>query len=171
MANLDRIERLNLIIKNLQTGNCESIPSSLVKKSSKRPPNLGILSAKASRSYKKQVKKLDGIKQDGNNIEIKKSFLQEKIAGDMGALLSQARGLKVTNPDGTLSFKIVDIQPGSIYFNLGIQEGDMITAINGEPIESLNAITSLFSKISKLDKLNLTVSRGGEAVTQNYNIK
>ena len=171
LAKLDRIERLNLVVKNLQTGECESIPSSLQTKSAARPPSLGILSPSASRQYKQQIKQVDGIKNDGNNFEIKKSLLKEKISGDMGALLSQARGIKINNPDGTLSFKIVDIQPGSLYFNLGIQEGDIITQINGEPIDSLNAITSLFSKISNIDKLNLTFSRGGEPVTQNYNIK
>jgi type II secretory pathway component PulC len=89
---------------------------------------------------------------------------------DINALLTQARGIKISNPDGTISFKIVDIQPGSIYSYLGIQDGDVISQINGEPIQELNEVMKLFGNMANLSKLNLGLGRGGETVTQNYNI-
>lgn len=170
MAILNRIERMNLIVKNKNTGDCESIPSSLKKKSSGKRPRIGVLTPNASRKYKKQIKKVEGIDTDGTNFKIKRAVLEDKMK-DVSAILTQARGIPINNPDGTMSFKIVEIQPDSVFLNLGIQNGDIITSINGEPIESMLQVTSLFGKITKLDKLNLGISRDGEIVEQNYNIK
>lgn len=169
-AILNKIERMNLIIKNTSTGDCESVPSSLKKEPSRKRPQIGVLSPGASRKYKKKLKKVEGIETDGNSFKIKRSILQEKMK-DVSSLLTQARGVPINNPDGTMSFKIVEIQPDSVFLNLGIQNGDIITSINGEPIESVSQVMGLFGKITKIDKLNLGISRGGEAVEQNYNIK
>lgn len=173
IANLAEIGRINgksLIIKNLKTKVCEEIISKEEKKGrgrkNKRP---SILSKRAAKSYKKKVEKVEGIETDGVNFKIKKAFLKDKMK-DINALLTQARGIKISNPDGTISFKIVDIQPGSIYSYLGIQNGDVISQINGEPIQELNEVMKLFGSMSNLSKLSLGLGRSGEDVTQNYNI-
>ncbi|MCT4641992.1 MAG: hypothetical protein N4A33_06800 [Bacteriovoracaceae bacterium] len=168
MAQIDRIERLRLIVKNLKTGNCESIESS--NKEEELEPAIQVMSKAEVNSYKKSLKPISGIKNDGNNFEIKRSFLKDKMK-NISDILTQARGIQINNPDGTISFKIVDVQPGSVYSYLGIQNGDIITAINGEKINDLNAVMSLFSKLTVLDKASITKSSGGTQITQNYNFK
>jgi type II secretory pathway component PulC len=166
---IDKIERLRLIVKNLNTGECESIESSKFKET-KTKNSMAILSPKASAQYKKNLEKIDGIENDGNNFNIKKDFLQDKLS-DISSILTQARGIQINNPDGTISFKVVDIEPGGVFAYLGVQDNDIITHINGEPITELNQVMSLFGKIGNISNLNLTIKRGGEPVTQNYNIK
>ncbi len=166
---IDKIERLRLIVKNLNTGECESIESSKFRET-KTKNSMAILSPKASAQYKKKLEKIDGIENDGNNFNIKKDFLQNKLS-DISSVLTQARGIQINNPDGTISFKVVDIEPGGVFAYLGVQDNDIITHINGEPITELNQVMSLFGKIGNISNLNLTIKRGGEPVTQNYNIK
>lgn len=167
---VDKIEKLKLIVKNLSTGECEFIENSAHKKELSRIQKPKVLSPRQSVEFKKRNKKIKGIDTDGKNFNIKKSFLESKLQ-DINSLLTQARGIPVTNPDNTLSFKIVEIQPGSIFDYLGIQDGDMISHINGTPINNMNDVMNLFGRISKVSSLNLTINRGGENVTQKYNIK
>ena len=55
----------------------------------------------------------------------------------------------------------MEITPGSIYSKLNIQENDVIKKINGEPINNLNEIMSLFGRIKDLKNLGLGIERDG----------
>ena len=169
LATIGKIGRQKLIVKNLSTGDCEAIEGSLNEKK-RGGTQLTVLTPKASNTYKQKLKKVDGIETDGNNFKIKKDFLQEKMK-NINDLLTQARGIKIDNPDGSLSFKIVDIEPGSVYDYLGIQNGDVISGIDGEPIRNLNEVMKLFGNVGNLQKMNLTISRNGEETSQSYNIE
>lgn len=165
IAQIGKIDRLGLVIKNLRDGSCEKVESKDM--SPRKKANITVLNPKQSKEFKKNLKKVDGIENDGNNFTIKKSLLDEKMA-DISNVLTQARGIQITNPDGSLSFKIVDIEPGGIFSHLGIQDNDIITNINGSKINDLNEVMNLFSKITTIDQLKLTVIRGGSEVPLEY---
>jgi type II secretion system protein C len=167
MAKIDKIERLRVIVKNLQDGSCESIEN---EKQNNVRSNIAVMSPKQSADFKKLQQKLPGIDSDGNNFTIDKSLINEKMA-NISDILTQARGIQITNPDGTLSFKIVEIQPGGIFSYLGIENNDIITQINGQPINDLNAVMGLFGKITTIDKLNLTIKRGGAEMPLDYKFR
>lgn len=168
LAQLDRIERLKLIVKNLKDGSCESIESEAARERISSPIN--VLSSTESKRFKKAQKKIKGIENDGNSFTIDKTLIAQKME-NIQDILTQARGIQITNPDGTLSFKIVDIQPGGVFSYLGIENGDIITQINGQPISDLNMIMGLFGKITNLDKLNITINRGGTPTPLDYKFK
>jgi len=167
---IDKIERLKIIVKNLTTGECESIESTQFKKTSDSSKSVSVLSPGASKKYSKKLKKIKGIESDGTNFNIEKAFLNKKLE-NISDLLKQARGIQINNPDGTVSFKIVDIEPGGIFSYLGLEGGDIISGINGKPIQEVNEVMNLFGRISKISKLNLTIKRQGEERTQNYSMK
>jgi type II secretory pathway component PulC len=168
MAELSKIDRMKIILKNLSTGLCEYVEAK--KKNERRSANpIAVMSPKQSRAFV-QNKKIEGIESDGNEFTIEKNFIQDKLK-DINSILTQARGIQLTNPDGSLSFKIVEIQPGSVFSYLGIENNDIITEIGGKKITDLNQVMSLFGKLTNLDKLNLKVKRGGEEVPLNYKFR
>ncbi|MCO4755068.1 MAG: PDZ domain-containing protein [Bacteriovoracaceae bacterium] len=167
MAKIDKIDRQKIIVKNLQDGNCEVIEN---QKDKGRPSPIALMSPAKSKAFTKNKTKIEGVENDGNKYTIEKGFLQDKMK-NISDVLTQARGIQLTNPDGTLSFKIVDIEPGGLFSYLGIQNNDVITHINGKKISNLNEVMSLFGKISNVDKMNLTVTRGGDEVPLQYNIR
>lgn len=169
MAKVDRINRTELLVRNLENGNCESIPSTAMKEDRRRNP-IQIMPKNQARAYKKSLKEVKGIKNDGNDFTVERSVLKEKLQ-DMSTLLTQARAIQINNPDGTISFKIVEVQPDGIFASLGVGDGDIINSINGEPIQNLNQIMTLFGTIANLNSLKLGMSRGGEEVQQSYTIK
>ena len=167
LAEIFKITRLEILVKNLESGMCESISSDLMTKEKKSP--IAVMSPSQSRDYKLN-KKMSGIDNVGNKFAISKALLDDKLK-DISAVLTQARAVKIQNPDGSLAFKMTELDPAGIFPYLGIQDGDIITAINGKPIYDMNEVMLLFGRIKGLDKLSLGIKREGTDSNQEYSIK
>jgi type II secretory pathway component PulC len=96
--------------------------------------------------------------------------LDERLK-DIASILTQARAVKIQNPDGTLAFKMTEMDPQGIFPYLGLQDQDIITSINGKPIYDLNEVMGLFARIKNMDKLQLGIKREGSESMLDYNIK
>jgi type II secretory pathway component PulC len=166
MAKIARIARLEMIIKNLQTGACESVSNEKMRDERQR---ISIMSPAQANAFKQQ-QKMKGIENQGNKYVIAKDLLDEKLK-DISVVLTQAKAIKIQQPDGTLAFKITEIDPGGIFSYLGIQNDDIITSINGKPISDLNEVMALFGKIKNVDQLQLGVRRDGEDTQMDYQMK
>ncbi|HXH30595.1 MAG TPA: hypothetical protein VNJ01_07265 [Bacteriovoracaceae bacterium] len=166
LAMVFKITRLELLVKNLESGACESIASDKAKEV-KSP--ISIMSPAAGREFKAN-KKMNGIDNDGNKFKISKALLDEKMK-DIAAILTQAKALKIQNPDGSISFKLTEMDPQGIFPYLGLQDQDIITSINGKAIYDMNEVMGLFSRIKNLDNLQLGVKREGADSLQEYSIK
>ncbi|MGE3610056.1 MAG: hypothetical protein AB7I27_10755 [Bacteriovoracaceae bacterium] len=166
LAKIFKITRLELLVKNLETGVCESISSEKMREA--RSP-ISVMSPAASRAFKLN-KKLPGIENVGNKFNISKNLLDEKLK-DIASVLTQVKALKIQNPDGTLAFKLTEMDPEGIFPYLGLQDQDIITSINGKPIYDFNEVMTLFARIKNLDSLQLGVKREGSDSLQEYSIK
>jgi type II secretory pathway component PulC len=163
MAQVGKIDRLKLIIKNLSSGNCEFIEN---KELQKQQRALNIVGEKEGKKLMQQFSSQD-IQNEGNKFKIKKQF-RDKMLENMGELLTQARAIQMKNPDGSLAFKMTEIIPGSIYSQLNIKDEDIISKINGKEISSLNDIMTMFGSIKGIDQLSITVMREGTEVEMEY---
>lgn len=166
LAKIFKITRLSLLIKNLESGVCESIESDKAKET--RSP-ISIMSESQSRQFR-ESKKMAGIENEGNKYIISKALIDEKMK-DISSILTQARAIKIQNPDGTMAFKLTEMDPQGIFTYLGLQDQDTITSINGKPIYDMNEVMGLFAKIKNLDKLQLGIKREGSDSLLDYNIK
>jgi type II secretion system protein C len=166
LAKIFKITRLEILVKNLQSGVCESIASDKGKES--RSP-ISVMSPSQSREFKAN-KKMPGIENEGNRFNISKALLDDKMK-DIASILTQAKAIKIQNPDGTLAFKMTEMDPAGIFPYLGLQDQDIITSINGKPIYDMNEVMGLFARIKNLDKLQLGVRREGTDSLLDYNIK
>ncbi len=166
LAKIFKITRLEILVRNLESGVCESIASDKAKET-KSP--ISVMSPAQSRQYLAN-KKISGIENVGNKFTISKALLDEKLK-DLASILTQARAIKIQNPDGSLSFKMTEMDPEGIFPYLGLQDQDIITSINGKPINDLNEVMSLFGRIKNLDNLQLGIKREGANSVQEYSIK
>lgn len=163
LAKVDHIDRLKVIIRNLESNQCEYISN----ESENIRSMLTIMSNSEAKAYVKAQTHPE-ITNNGNSFTIKKKFLQDKLK-DIGAVLTQAKAVKITNPDGSIAFKITEIEPGGVFASL-IQMDDTITSINGKKITSLNEVMDLLARIKDMNTLSLGVIRDGEARNLNYSI-
>ncbi len=81
--------------------------------------------------------------------------------------LSQA--LMVPNPTG--GFLVREIQPDSVYQKLGLQVGDVIRSVNGQPVNSLQDAMRAYQQAANLSDVRLEVVRGGRPQVLQYQIK
>jgi type II secretory pathway component PulC len=153
-------------VKNLESGVCESIASEKARET--RSP-ISVMSPSQSRQFKAN-KKMSGIDNVGNKFAISKALLDDKMK-DIASILTQARAIKIQNPDGSLAFKLTEMDPQGIFPYLGLQDQDIITSINGKPIYDMNEVMGLFARIKNLDNLQLGVKREGTDSVQEYSIK
>ena len=65
------------------------------------------------------------------------------------------------------------MKPGSIYYDLGIRPGDVITSVNGKPLTSPNVALDFYSKFNsgQLSNIKLGVERGGKSQTLDFGLK
>ncbi len=166
LAKIFKITRLEILVKNLENGVCETIASEKAREV--RSP-ISVMTPAKSREFKLS-KKLPGIENAGNKFTISKGLLDEKLK-DIASILTQARAVKIQNPDGTLAFKMTEMDPQGIFPYLGLQDQDIITSINGKPIYDLNEVMGLFARIKNMDKLQLGIKREGSESMLDYNIK
>ncbi len=116
------------------------------------------------------VSNYDGIERASDtNFVIKRSFLMEKINDP--ALLFQAAAVPYKENGQLKGFKILKIDPGSVYEALGIQVGDIVSGVNGEPMNSVSRAQELYAAANSAKEVNLEVIRNGSPVLLNYKVK
>ncbi len=170
IARLDKISRLSVIFRNLENAGCEHISNfddqfeqMFIQK------NLSILSPEAGKQLLPDEMKKN-IRNVGNKYYLK-TKLRDEMLSDIGTVLTQARAVQINNPDGTLSFKMTEIVPGSIYSFLDLNDGDIITKINGKNIENVNEVMALFGGLKDINNMTLTIQRDGEEQEKEYNFE
>ena len=66
-------------------------------------------------------------------------------------------------------FKLYAIRPGSAYAALGLEDGDVVRAINGTPVASADQILELVARST--GQITLDLFRRGQPLLLNYLIK
>jgi len=158
MIQIGRITSQKLFFKNLKSRQCEFIEAKK-KKGSKIRPTRVIRDPKLAKKVLNESK-MTGIKNSGNSFKIKKD-VRKKMLENISEVITQARAVQIKNPDGSLCFKMQEIVPGSIYTQLGIDEGDKVCGINGKKISNVAELMNMFGQIDKIDHFELDVNKNG----------
>jgi len=105
----------------------------------------------------------DGIKHIPKTLLTSYTKDMDKIWKDVG--LSQYK--KNGKADG---FKVNFVKKGSDIEKLGLRRGDILKAVNSEPL-NLSSAMNFFNSINSLDNLTLTVERNGKSEDLEYEIQ
>lgn len=74
-------------------------------------------------------------------------------------------------PAPTGGVRVEDSPAGSLANKLGLQVGDVITAINGQPINSPGDLARVYGQFDSMSTIRAEVKRGGAPVVMNYSVK
>lgn len=163
MAKVERIERNIIYIRNLATGNLEFIE---MNKAGNKV---------AFGASKVEPAKITGkeVQSSGNNqFTISRANLL-KYTNDLSSVLMQARAVPNRDPNtGEINgFRILDMQPGSIYEQLGLQRMDVIKGVNGEPVDSVQKAMEMYNTLKNGTQVKMNIERGGKTETFTYDVK
>lgn len=95
----------------------------------------------------------------------------DKQLADLSKLQSEARVVPHYKDNSYQGFKLVGVRPGSLYRAIGIRSGDVITAVNGNKIDSPNKALELFEQLKSSSNISVEIERRGQPKTLGYTIQ
>lgn len=158
MAEVKQILREKVIFRNSNTGNLEYIEIPVDQKIllSTEKPFSAAAAPKAEEKTEFNLKKAD----------------IEKELENLPNLLQQALAVPESGADGQVrGYKLVQIQPGSMYEKLGLRIGDVIMNVNGEEVTNPNKAMQMYQDLRSSNNIKITVERNGSPVNLNYNLQ
>jgi len=67
-------------------------------------------------------------------------------------------------------FKVFSIKPGSIFARVGLENGDVLTAVNGEILSSPGSLVGLYGQLGTIEEVTVDLTRRGRGNTLRYRI-
>ncbi|MBY0555209.1 PDZ domain-containing protein [bacterium] len=163
MAKVERIERNIVYIRNLNTGVLEYLE---MNKTGNK------VAFGASKNEPAKPAGNEVLSTGSNQFTISRANLL-KYTNDLSSVLMQARAVPNRDPNtGEINgFRILDMQPGSIYEQLGLQRMDVIKGVNGEPVDSVQKAMEMYNTLKNGTQVKMNIERGGKTETFTYDVK
>ncbi len=112
-----------------------------------------------------------GIKKTGENTyEIQRSTL-ESVLGNMSLLARSARIVPEMREGKAAGFRLYSVRPDGPFAKIGMQNGDVISAINGLEITSPEKALEVYAKLKSASHLSLGLERNGQRIQKDYSIR
>jgi general secretion pathway protein C len=90
---------------------------------------------------------------------------------NLPVLLTQARAVPYFRDGRATGLRLFAVKSGSLYEKLGLKNGDILKAINGNSLADLSQAMQLFEKLKSERQINVTLERNSEEKDVKYEIK
>lgn len=110
-----------------------------------------------------QIRKIDD-----TTFEVQRSLVTQLLARPES--IRGARVRPVQNPDESVGFRFYAVGRSSLPAALGLRSGDVVSAVNGMEFTSPDRLLEIYSKVRELDRLSVTITRGGSPITLAYDV-
>ncbi len=116
-------------------------------------------------SSKLELKKLGPGK-----FEVSRAEVQQTMENP-AQFFSQMRALPHFVDGKTDGFSISEVAPGSVFEQIGLQNGDLLTNINGQPVTNPMQALGLMQAMKTASAIDLVVNRGGQPTTVHLDLR
>ncbi len=104
-----------------------------------------------------------------NSYEIEQGDLDDALS-NLSQISTQARAVPAFKDGKPIGFKMVSIQPDSVFTKIGMKVGDIVTRINGYELNSPDKALEVYQKLRTAKQFNIDLERGDNVMTKNYSI-
>ena len=112
-----------------------------------------------------------GIKKTGeHSFEIQRGTV-DSLLGNMALLSRSARIVPEVRDGKSAGFRLFSVRPEGPFGKIGLQNGDIINAINGLEMTSPDKALEIYTKLKSANHITVAVERNGQKVTKDYNIR
>jgi general secretion pathway protein C len=105
-----------------------------------------------------------------HNYELQRGTL-ESVLGNMALLSRSARIVPEMKDGKAAGFRLFAVRPDGPFAMIGMQNGDIISSINGLEITSPEKALEVYAKLKSASHLSLGMERNSQKVTKEYNIR
>jgi len=112
-----------------------------------------------------------GIKKTGeHNYEVQRGTV-DSLLGNMSLLSRSARIVPEIKDGRAAGFRLFSVRPDGPFAKIGLQNGDVISAINGLEMTSPDKALEVYTKLKSASHLSVGLERNGQKITKEYNIR
>ncbi len=109
--------------------------------------------------------KEEGFEREGTAMRMTEEYRKNMLEKDLPKIMMQAAAEPEVDANGNvLGFRLEDIENGSVYAKAGIQNGDVISAINGENLNSAQGAIKTLNSLRSASAVEFEVIRGGQKI-------
>jgi general secretion pathway protein C len=105
-----------------------------------------------------------------NRYQLKRSQLREALS-HTGQLMTEIRATPNVQNGKTDGVAISEVETGSVFEDLGLEDGDLLTSIDGRPLTNPLQAIGMLSSLASRSSVDLMVMRGGQPVRLHYDIR
>jgi general secretion pathway protein C len=106
----------------------------------------------------------DAISCNGTSCTVERQFVNQLLANP--AVLASQGNARPYARDDLKGFRLSRAKSGTLPHMLGLRSGDVITAINGQPLDSLDGAMRLYAKMRNASHLTIDVTRNKSGARQ-----
>jgi type II secretion system protein C len=148
------------------SGNDEGVPRPLVRPHGMRSPFI----RNPMIRMRRPAAKADGVhKIAPHKYLVDRSTINSDMQ-NMSQLLTQVRALPIIENGASNGFRLSEIQPGSLFDQLGLQDGDVLTAISGQQLTDPARAMQMLSTLQSRSSVSINLLRNGAPILLNYSI-
>jgi type II secretion system protein C len=104
-----------------------------------------------------------------NRYAVERSVVDNSMQ-HMAQLITEIRALPVIHDGTPNGYRLSDIQPGSLFEQIGLQDGDVLTAVSGQQLSDPAHALRLLGSLQNQANITLNVLRNGAPVQISYTI-
>ena len=142
-------------------------PPVKAKKEEKRRKGL-VANRNAGLTEEEMAKGIEKV--NDTNYNLSRSMLT-KVLDNAGKIIGIAAVAPKMEGGRSIGMEIRGIRPNTLLTKLGIQNGDLLESINGQSLSNPDAALGAYTTLRTADKFNLTIRRGDQSMTINYNLQ
>jgi general secretion pathway protein C len=113
----------------------------------------------------------DAIREVGENERVVDKAVFDRETQDLSRLVQQARTAPYTENGRPAGIKVVAIEDGSLFAELGLRADDVIRAVNGAPVRTTEEALQAYESVRFSRSYAIGVVRAGREMTLNYTIQ
>jgi general secretion pathway protein C len=111
------------------------------------------------------------LKKEGpGKFEVSRAEVQQTMENPM-EFFTQMRAMPHIVNGKTDGFSISQVAPGSVFQQLGLQDGDLLTSIDGQPVTNPMQAMGLIQAVKTASAIDLTVNRGGTPTSVHLDLR
>lgn len=105
-----------------------------------------------------------------NRYKIPRDTLDHSI-GNLSQLLTQIRAIPNIQNGKTNGFALSEIEPGSVFDEMGLEEGDVLRTVNGQTVTDPTQAMQMMTSLRNATQISIQVLRDGQPTTLTYQIQ
>jgi general secretion pathway protein C len=109
-------------------------------------------------------------REEGLNYTISRDLIQQGV-DNIGQLMSEVRMTPYLKGGNPVGFRLTQIKDDSLFKAMGLQNGDILTSVNGQSILAAEDMMKAYGAIKEGNSFTVTIMRNNRSMTLNYMVR